>query len=201
MNDSLFDQYIFLVDKIVNKMNYGYLDRDDLYQAGLIGLYKATKKYNEKINNNFISFSSIYIISEIKNELRNNKLIVLNKNIIKVKKYLKNNTETSSIIQIAKELNVSVDTVYHALNFKEDIYFLDKNEDDENTINDIPDNNIIDQYIFDIELLDELSKKILLMKYYKNYSQSEIAKLLKCSQSKISRIENKALEIIKMKNK
>ena len=201
MNYSLFDQYIFLVDKIVNKMNYGYLDRDDLYQAGLIGLYKATKKYNEKINNNFISFSSIYIISEIKNELRNNKLIVLNKNIIKVRKYLKNNTESCSIAQIAKELNVSVDTVYHAINFKDDIYFLDKNEDDENTINDIVDNNIIDKYIFDIQLLDDLSKKILLMKYYKNYSQSEIAKLLNCSQSKISRIENKALEIIKMKNK
>ena len=33
------------------------------------------RKYDESINSNFINFSTIYIISEIKNELRNNKLI------------------------------------------------------------------------------------------------------------------------------
>lgn len=201
MNEYLFDKYIYLVDKIVNKMNYGYVDKDDLYQSGLIGLYKATKKYNKELNNNFISFASIYIISEIKNELRNNKLIRLNKNIIKVKKFLKHNSEGLSISQISKELDVSLDTVYQAITFKDDVYSLNEIKDEDEIINDIPDNNVIDKYFYDIELLDDISKKVLLLKYYKNYSQSEIAKIFNCSQSKISRIEFKALEIIKMKNK
>ena len=34
-------------------MSYGYIDKDDLKQAGLIGLYKATKHYKELINDNF----------------------------------------------------------------------------------------------------------------------------------------------------
>ena len=47
MNNDLFDNNINLVNKIVNKMNYGYVDKDDLTQAGLIGLYKATLKYKK----------------------------------------------------------------------------------------------------------------------------------------------------------
>ena len=70
MNNNLFDDHVYLVYKIVNKMDYGYVDKEDLLQAGLIGLFKATKKFNKNINNNFISFSSIYIISEIKNILQ-----------------------------------------------------------------------------------------------------------------------------------
>ena len=44
MNNDLFLENIEFVKKIVNKINYGYIEKDDLYQAGLIGLYKATKK-------------------------------------------------------------------------------------------------------------------------------------------------------------
>ena len=69
MNNDLFDNNINLVNKIVNKMNYGYVDKDDLTQAGLIGLYKATLKYKKEINNNFISYASIYIINEIKDDV------------------------------------------------------------------------------------------------------------------------------------
>ena len=62
MNNDLFDNNINLVNKIVNKMNYGYVDKDDLTQAGLIGLYKATLKYKKEINNNFISFWRYFFI-------------------------------------------------------------------------------------------------------------------------------------------
>ena len=69
-------------------------------------------------------------------------------------------------------------------------------------INYVSDSNIDYErsyYKYYIDKLDYLSKEIIIMKYYKNYSQSEIAKILKCSQSTISRIEKRALEIIKKK--
>ena len=198
MNNDLFDNNINLVNKIVNKMNYGYVDKDDLTQAGLIGLYKATLKYNKEINNNFISFASIYIISEIKEELRNNKLIKLNKNIVKIKKYLYDH-ENLSLTQIANNLNVSIDSVNLALIYKKDIVSLNEVIDEEELIDNIEDKYEKYNFLPEILKLDSLSKKILILKYYKNYSQSEISKLLNCSQSKVSRIETKALKTIKNK--
>lgn len=200
MNNNLFDNHIYLVEKIVNKMNYGYMDKDDLFQAGLIGLYKAIKKYNESINNNFINFSTIYIISEIKNELRNNKLIKLNKKIIQIKKYLKDN-ENLSFSQISKNMNVSVEVVYLASIYKNDVCSLNRLVDDEELINNVIDesNKERNDLIEVISTLDELSKLIITLKYYKNYSQLEISKLLNCSQSKVSRLEKKALDLIKKK--
>ena len=198
MNNDLFDNNINLVNKIVNKMNYGYVDKDDLTQAGLIGLYKATLKYKKEINNNFISYASIYIINEIKDELRNNKLIKLNKNIIKIKKYLYEH-ENLSLSQVANNLNVSIDSVNLALIYKKDIVSLNEVIDEEELIDNIEDKYETNNYLSEILKLDSLSKKILILKYYKNYSQSEISKLLNCSQSKVSRIETKALKIIKNK--
>lgn len=197
MNDDLFNKYIYLVEKIVKKMNYGYVDIDDLHQAGLIGLYKATQKYNND-KGNFISFASIYIVSEIKNELRNNKLIILNKDIIKVKKFLNNNS-SFTVSQISKILNVSIDTVYLGLTYQNEIISLNETNEDQELINDIQDFNNDNAFYYDINCLDVISKKIIILKYYKNYSQKEISKLLKISQSKVSRIEKKALSILKQK--
>lgn len=202
MNDSLFDKYVYLVEKIVNKMNYGYVDKDDLFQAGLIGLYKAIEKYNEKKNenNNFISYCSVYIISEIKNELRNNKLIKLNKKIIKIKKYLKENSNLS-FNQISKNLNISIELIYLATIYKDDVVSLNQIINDEELVNNVIDYNVSlnNDYIDIINHLDEFSRLIITLKYYKNYSQEEIAKILNCSQAKISRIENKALEKMRKK--
>jgi RNA polymerase sigma factor (sigma-70 family) len=202
MNDSLFDKYVYLVEKIVNKMNYGYVDKDDLFQAGLIGLYKAIEKYNEKKNenNNFISYCSVYIISEIKNELRNNKLIKLNKKIIKIKKYLKDNSNLS-FNQISKNLNISIELIYLATIYKDDVVSLNQIINDEELVNNVIDYNVSfnNDYIDIINHLDEFSRLIITLKYYKNYSQEEIAKILNCSQAKISRIENKALEKMRKK--
>ena len=195
MNDYLFDDYIGLVRKIVNKMDYGYIDKDDLFQAGLIGLYKASLKYDESINKNYISFSSVYIVNEIKNELRNNKLIKLNKKIIKIKKYLKNN-ENLTFAQVAKNLNETHETVYLSSVYGNDIKRLD---DMNNEIEDSTHNIYHKDILTQISLLEKKEKEVLILRYYKNYSQSEVAKILKCSQSKISRIEKSALNIIKNK--
>ena len=179
MSEDLFNNNIGLVEKIVNKMNYGYV---------------------EKIGGNFNSFCTIYIISEIKNELRNNKLIKINKKLIKIKRYLNENSNLS-LSQVSKKLNVSLELVYLATIHKNDTYSLNQTIDDDELINSIVDeNNIINNdYAQIISHLDELSKLIITLKYYKNYSQSEIAKFLNCSQSKVSRIEKNALDLIRKK--
>ena len=62
MNNDLFLNNISYVKKIVSKFDYGYIEKDDLYQAGLIGLYKAVQNYDNKKNTNFLSYASLYIM-------------------------------------------------------------------------------------------------------------------------------------------
>lgn len=196
MNDDLFISNIGLVKTIVNRLNYGYVDKDDLYQAGLIGLYKATQKVNNL--NSFKSYASIYIINEIKEEFRNSKLIIVSKDVMKVKKYFKqNNYQNKTIKEIANILNVSVDTVYTSLNYLNDIKSLNEVVEEDELINYIKSDYMFNKYDYYVNKLDYLSKEVIILKYYKNYTQKEIAKILNCSQSKISRIEKIALDIIK----
>ena len=200
MNNSyneLFDNNIGLVYNIANKMNYGYIDKDDLIQAGLSGLYEASLKYDNKINNNFASFASIFIISAIKEEMRENNLIVLSKEIIKIKKEIKK-YENKTIKEIAEKLEVREDNVLLALNYNKSIESLNKEDEGKELVDLIPDTSSHNDLLkYAVKKLESNLQEIIILKYYKAYSQKHIAKILKCSQAKVSRLESIALKTIK----
>ena len=50
-----------------------------------------------------------------------------------------------------------------------------------------------------IENLEEREKEIILLRYYKNKTQMEVAKILGISQVQVSRIEKKILNSMKLK--
>ena len=50
-----------------------------------------------------------------------------------------------------------------------------------------------------INSLNERDKQIILLRYYKNNTQSQVAKILGISQVQVSRIEKKILENMKLK--
>jgi len=62
----LFYKYVDLVFKIVKRMNFTSCDREDLIQAGLMGLHQATKKYDPSRNVKFSTYATYYIVGEIK---------------------------------------------------------------------------------------------------------------------------------------
>lgn len=190
-NDDLFNNHLNLVYKIVSKMDYGYIEKDDLLQAGLYGLYKASINYNKKISNNFINYASFYIISEIKNELRTNKLITNSKKICKIHKaLLLDENKKKSVDELSILLDCKKEDILLAIDYNETII-------DNDSIY-IDDNHLLkNEYMILISKLDDISRKIIIYKYFKNYSQKEIANKLKCSQSKVSRLEQIALNFIR----
>ena len=50
-----------------------------------------------------------------------------------------------------------------------------------------------------IEKLEDRDKKIILLRYFQDKTQSEIAKILGVSQVQVSRLENKILDTLKKK--
>ena len=171
----LLKQYEGIIRKIVNKYKVSSFDKEDLYQAGLLGLFKAIKNYKEEYNAKLTTYAFKYIIGEVNREYKKLNLYGrVDYNKIRSFVYL-NNTLTPE--EICKELNISIETFYDAMSRVDQVMYL---EDD--TRDSIVDNKA---YI-DLELDKD---EELLYQYYvvRRFSQTEIAKLLNVSQSTVSR--------------
>lgn len=69
-SEYLVEKYQLLVYKIARRFKNPNLEFEDLVQAGLMGLFKATLKYDVTKNTKFITFATHYIIGAIKDEMR-----------------------------------------------------------------------------------------------------------------------------------
>lgn len=188
--DKLFLDNVYLVDGIINKLYYYNYLRDDLRQVALMGLFKAVNRFNESYNVKFSTYATYFIIGEIKRELRENKLIKTGKKVTKVISLLRENITLKEIKEVTK---FSDDIIYTALMYKDNIKTYDIDYFD--NINSFKDN---DNLKADIELvLKGNYLKVIKYKYYLNLNQEEIGKLLGISQASVSRIEKRALEILK----
>ena len=201
-SEKLFYDNVEIVNKIVNRMHYNFVEKDDLIHAGLIGLNMASKKYDSDIGTSFVSFATFYIIGEIKKEMRNNSFIHLSKEMFKIIKVL-NKNDDKSIDEVAKELNTSKENVILALNYKEKVISLNKENDDNELLDFVSssdsDNNDKKQVTLrDIKkYLDGELYNIIYSRYFLKMTQYELACSLNKSQSKISRLEKKALKKLK----
>ena len=77
----------------------------------------------------------------------------------------------------------------------EGIELIDKlsySDDEDKTLNKIHLSNIIDT-------LEEREKKVVIMRYFRDKTQSEIAECLGVSQVQVSRLENKIIDKIREK--
>lgn len=190
-----FNDNIDLVKKIVSRLNYGYEIKDDLLQAGLMGLYSASINYQKDKNTKFTTYATYYILGEIKKEIRENRLIKLNKRIYKLIKIIKYN-DNLSIDEIAYKYKIEKDELLNAYLFINNVSSLDKIYEDSNvsTIALIPEYGRRSYLLDAIDSLDLECKRIIKFRYFKNYTQTKISKILGINQSKVSRLEKKALE-------
>lgn len=189
-SDELFMSHIFIVDGIIKKLYYNNYLKDDLRQVGLIGLFKASNKYNYSFGVKFSTYATYFILGEIKRELRNNKNIRLGQKTIKIISLLNQNKTIDEI----QNLGYSNDDICLALDYK-DTKFVDYE------LVNIEEENNLNNKNFSLSEISNVLKDDLFMvikyKYFYNLSQKEIGQKLNYSQSKVSRLEEVALNILK----
>lgn len=126
-------------------------------------------------------------------------------------KSLRENGKEISIIEIAKELKVSKEEVAAALDSLNPVVSIY----DETYSNDEGGISIVDKIKSDVDEAEQIAnrisirdmitslndrdKQIIMLRYYKNNTQSQVAKILGISQVQVSRIEKKILENMKLK--
>ena len=217
--ETLVDNNIRLVHSIVNRFTIKGFEREDLFQIGCVGLIKAIDKFDESFEVQFSTYAVPMIMGEIKRFLRDDGMVKVSRSVKenswKVNKCISNmvkiNGREPGIDEIARETGLEISEILMALETSRDVqsiyktvYSGDGKEiclidqiGDESISTDKTINNIVLCQI--IDELDQFERKIIIMRYFDDRTQCDIAKELGISQVQVSRIEKKLL--FKMREK
>ena len=184
------------------------IDIEDAFQAGVIGLIKAYNNYEEEKNSNFSSYAYMYIYGEIVSLVRNNRNIKISDEYFKVyqayeksKSFLMNHLNREvSLDEVSKFMKVDYSYLSYVLSVvKFTISFNGELNDEDYSLEKVIgfDNSESIDNMIDLKdallSLDEKERELIMLRYYKNYTQSEVAKKLLMSQVGVSRSESNIL--------
>ncbi len=213
--DELVCGNIKLVYSIAHKFNGRGIELEDLVQIGSIGLVKAIKKFDLSYEVKFSTYAVPMIIGEIKRFLRDDGPIKVSRSLktlaakaFAVKARLAEESgKEPTISEIATELGETPadlataldaaktpESLYTPYGDDESLLLIDKIngglENEGTTINKIALSELIKR-------LPEREKKIIILRYFKDKTQTQIAKQLGISQVQVSRIEKKILSTMR----
>ena len=202
-----------LVTSISKKfINRGY-DYEDIYQIGCMGLVKAINNFDDKYNVKFSTYAVPMIIGEIKRFLRDDGIIKVSRNVKSLAKKLHFDKEAltkklnrdPSIEELAEFSGIDKEEILFALESSASMQYLYEviHQDDGAPVllidklseNAAEDKNLTEKIALKEALnnLDVKSRQIIVLRYFKDKTQIQVAKMLGISQVQVSRIEKKVL--------
>ncbi|MFZ5988654.1 MAG: RNA polymerase sporulation sigma factor SigF [Bacillota bacterium] len=218
----LVEKNVGLVWSIVRRFqNRGY-ETEDIFQIGCIGLIKAINKFDSSFDVKFSTYAVPMIIGEIKRFIRDDGIIKVSRSLKEVSNKARVTKEIMtkelgrepSINEISLRLNVPAEELVMAMEASctpESLYSTVGEGDNSNVLLiDRINNESNDQ---EIDLVDKIDlrkvlqtlkpreKQIIVLRYFKEKTQVQIAKMLGISQVQVSRIEKKILEDMRKKIK
>ena len=205
-----------LIWSIVRRFKDRGYELEDLYQIGSLGFIKSIRRFDTNFEVQLSTYAVPYILGEIKRFIRDDGPIKVSRSTkelcVKIrelqKEYLNKKGVEIKIDEISKLLNVSKEEIAAALdsvNCVDSIYDMNYKDDNEgNVLDKIPANvesekNIVDKIVLKdaINKLNDREKKIILLRYFRGSTQSQVAKILGISQVQVSRIEKRVLSDMK----
>ena len=210
-----------LIWSIVKRfMNRGY-EVEDLYQIGCMGFIKSIKRFDTNFEVKLSTYSVPYILGEIKRFIRDDGPIKVSRSIkelnVKINElkrhYLLKTGKEITIEQICKELKVEKEDIIIAMESTNAVESMDATANTENkdgkqmTVFEkistgkneeelITNKMVINQLINELK---DREKEIILLRFFKEKTQTEVAKILGISQVQVSRLERKILNEMKTK--
>ena len=191
------------------------IELEDLLQIGTIGLIKAVRSFDSSRGCVFSTYAVPMIMGEIRKTLRDDGLIKVSRQQKKLgadllgarSKIMNEEGREAGISELAKICGVTSEEAAMAISSvspvsslsepfgeSEGITLESKIPDPENEIEKLNDRIALSEAI---SKLPELMKKIVLLRYFRNFTQEETARKLGLSQVKVSREEKKIVEILR----
>lgn len=212
--EELVKENIPLVKSVVKRFK-GRGEYDDLMQLGAIGFIKAIQNFDETYGVRFSTYAVPMISGEIKRFLRDDGAVKVSRwaktlsqkiNVF-IDEKLKSGEKEPTVDEIAQNFGVEAEQVVFAMDTGHYLLSLSSTVgDDDVTLEDkivgdrSPDEDLDKIMLKDfIEDLPEREKKVIILRYFRDKTQSEIAAELGVSQVQVSRIECKVLQKLKEK--
>jgi RNA polymerase sporulation-specific sigma factor len=215
--DILVRNNIGLVSTIVKKfMNRSY-EYEDLFQIGCIGLIKAIRNFNSNFNVKFSTYAVPMIMGEIKRFIRDDGIIKVSRNLKETAKKVrivkerltKEYGRDVTIQEIAQEMCITSEDVVmslESLHTPEYLYEVIHQDDGApvlliDKIGEAKDygSDVVDKVALKdmVNSLEPKARQIIILRYFKDMTQSQISEILGISQVQVSRIEKKVLEYLR----
>ena len=205
--DSFIEKNMGLVHSICKRFSGRGIEYDDLFQAGCIGLIKATDAFEEERGLMFSTYAVPVIMGEVRRLFRDGGAVKVSRSVKELALHINRKREEleqklnrePSVSEIACELEVSAESVAEAICASQSTVSLTYGSDDGVKEADLPtvstEEEISDRIIIEEAFvkLTDLEKKIIECRYYRYMTQSKTAKQLNMTQVQISRAEKKIL--------
>jgi RNA polymerase sporulation-specific sigma factor len=199
-----------LVYSIAGRFSGRGADMSDLVESGNIGLVKAMKTFDFARGCAFSTYAVPLIFGEIRRFLRDDGIIKVSReekrlsSLLNAERERRMGTgEDTDIASIASAVGVSVQDAASALFSSAPVRSLDErafDDDDSTTLGSIICDEDAEGREFDslalrvaIEKLSELEQRLIVLRYFRDLSQTETAKILGLTQVKVSREEKKIM--------
>lgn len=211
--EKLIEENSPLIKAVIRRYRDKGVDYDDLYQLGSMGFLKAIMGFNHSFGVKFSTYAVPMILGEVKRFLRDDGSIKISRTIKsqnnKIQRYIaESQRETGvkpSVEQISQEFSLDPSDVVFIMDSGRPPLSLQAPAGDDNErgtclIDRLCQNDDHEQMEANLILKQAFSslkpreKTILLMRFFRDRTQSEIAKTLGISQVQVSRLECKILE-------
>ena len=204
----LVEENMPLIKSVVRRYKNSLTEYEDLVQLGTLGLIKAINNFDLSYSVKFSTYAVPMIAGEIKRFMRDNGAIKVSRSVKarahEMNKFidcsLAENRPSPTIKELAEKFSLAPAEVSFVLESARCPVSMDAETDDDLSVGDrIADpgdfNDTLDKMLLKeaIMKLNERDKKIIILRYFRDKTQSEVAEELGVSQVQISRLESKIL--------
>lgn len=216
---ALIDRNRGLIWSIVKRFQDRGYELEDLYQVAVIGFIKCIKRFDASFEVQLTTYAVPYILGEVKRYIRDDGPIKISRSLKELamkaleakNEHLRKTGQEIKIEELANVLSTTKEELALAMDIfrpmesiyspayegdEEGISLLDKMQSEENQEESIT-NRICIQEV--LKNLKEQEKQVIVLRYYKGKTQTEVAKILGITQVQVSRIEKKTLEHMRVK--
>lgn len=215
--EQIVNQNTGLVKNLALKYAGSGYELDDLLQIGFMGLIKAIDRFNTDFDVMFSTYAVPMILGEIKRYIRDDGKIKMGrqlkmdiKNLKRIKEEYYNLKGTyPKLSYIAEEMGLPVEKILEILEASDTLSSMESLDNEEfsegyrekkvnHELEEERNVNLIDLKMM-IGALSERERQIIVLRYFKDMTQQQIAEKIGISQVQVSRIEKKVLQRMREK--
>lgn len=205
LTDKFIEENLGLVHSLANRFRGRGIEYEELYSAGCMGLVKAAKGFDEERGLKFSTYAVPVILGEIKRLFRDGGTVKVSRGLKELSLKIMRRREEClalghdpTVSELAEHLGVSEELVIEAISSSQPALSLTGGEDGTSEYDlpvEPPQLKAAERIALEQSLstLSAEDRRLIYLRYWKGFTQSETGKLIGMTQVQVSRREKRVL--------